>query len=126
MGMGRHTLFWGLILIVVGALLLLNSLGILHVSVWGLIWPLFLIGLGSWILWGFLTGPHSIEAEEIASPLGDATKARVRIRHGAGRLSVDASAGPGELAAGTFGGGLDYRARGCRSNPELAQPHGRT
>jgi hypothetical protein len=110
--MSRSTLFWGVILILIGALLLLNNLGVLDVNVWSLIWPLFLIALGLRILWGVVVGPRSVEAEEIAIPLEGAGRARVRIRHGAGRLHVSsASASPGALAAGTFGGGLDHRVR---------------
>jgi len=104
-------LFWGVILILIGALLLLNNLGVLNVNVWSLIWPVFLIALGLRILWGVVVGPRPIEAEEVTIPLEGAGRARVRIRHGAGRLRVSAGAGPGELAAGTFGGGLDHRVR---------------
>ena len=109
--MGRSTLFWGVILILIGALLLLNNLGVLDVNVWSLIWPLFLIALGLWILWGFVAGPRPVEAKEVVIPLEGAARASVHIRHGAGRLHVDAGVGPGELAAGTFGGGLDHRVR---------------
>ena len=109
--MSRSTLFWGVLLILIGALLMLNNLGVLDVNIWSLIWPLFLIALGLWILWGVVVGPRSVEAEEVAIQLEGAGRARVHIRHGAGRLHVSASAGPGELAAGTFGGGLDYRVR---------------
>lgn len=109
--MRKSTLFWGVILVLVGILLLLNSLGFLAVNVWNLIWPLFLIALGLWMLWGVLVGPRSVEAEDVAIPLEGAGRARVRIHHGAGRLRVGAGAGPGELVTGTFSGGLDYRAR---------------
>jgi len=109
--MSKSTLFWGGILILAGILLLLNNLGILDVNMWSLIGPLFLIALGVWVLWGVIVGPRSIEAEEATIPLEGAARARVRIRHGAGRLHVDAGAGAGELAAGTFGGGLDRRVR---------------
>ena len=107
--MNKSTWFWGLILILAGILLLLNSLGVITVNVWGLIWPLALIALGLWILWGVFLGGPAMETEEVTIPLEDATAARVHIRHGAGRLDVDASAGPEELLSGTFGGGLERR-----------------
>jgi len=109
--MRRSTWFWAVVLILVGLLLLLNNLDILNVNVWGLIWPLFLIGAGLSILWGLLFGWPSVEAEEAAIPLEGAAQARVHVKHGAGRLRVDAGAGPGELVAGTFGGGLEHRVR---------------
>jgi hypothetical protein len=122
--MRRSHLFWGIILILVGALLLLGNF--VKVNVWSLIWPLFLVALGLWILWRIVTGPRPIEAEEVAIPLEGAARARVRIRHGAGRLHVDASAGPGELADGRFGGGLDYQVRreGDMLDVEMRVPSG--
>jgi hypothetical protein len=124
--MRRSSLFWGGILILVGALLLLNNLGILDVNIWSLIWPLFLIALGLWLLWGILAGPRLAEAEEVTIPLEGAERARVRVRHGAGRLHISAGAGPGELAAGTFGGGLDYRVKreGDTLDVEMRVPAG--
>lgn len=109
--MGRGSLFWAAILILVGILLLFNNLGIITVDVWGLIWPLFLIALGLWALWGAFFGRRSIEAEEAAIPLEGATQARVLVKHGAGRLRVDSSAASGDLLTGTFGGGLERRVR---------------
>ena len=61
--MRKSNLFWAVILILVGILLLLNSLDILNVDVWGLIWPLFLILLGIWTLWGVFFSRQSIEEE---------------------------------------------------------------
>jgi hypothetical protein len=109
--MGKSGLFWGAILIFVGALLLFNNLGIFNVNVWSLIGPLFLIALGLWSLWGVFVGPRAAEAEEVTIPLEGAGRARLHIRHGAGHLRIDAGAGGGELVAGTFGGGLDYHLR---------------
>jgi hypothetical protein len=41
------------------ALILLLLGSFLDVNVWSLIWPLFLIALGLWTLWGVLAGPRS-------------------------------------------------------------------
>lgn len=101
----------GIILVLIGALLLLRGLGILTINVWGLIWPLFLIGLGAWIIWGFLTGRPSVRSQDASIPLEGAQEARVRIRHGGGHLRLDAGAGAGELVRGTFGGGLEHRVK---------------
>jgi hypothetical protein len=109
--MRRSSLLWAVILILIGVLLLLNNLRIINVDVWGLMGPLFLVALGLWILWGILSGGRTADAEEAVIPLEGAVQARVHIYYGAGRLRVDAGAGPGQLAAGTFGGGLDCRTR---------------
>lgn len=109
--MRKSTLFWAVILILVGLLLLLSNLGLLDVDIWSLIWPLLLIAFGLSILWGVLFGGPSVETEEVAIPLEGASQARVRVKHGAGRLRVDASAGQDNLISGTFGGGLEHRER---------------
>ena len=49
-GKGRHLL--ALVLIVVGALFLLNNLGIFWWLSWDVLWPVVLIGLGAAILFG--------------------------------------------------------------------------
>jgi hypothetical protein len=109
--MRRGTFFWGFLLIVLGLVLLLDNLGLLgNIDVWNLLWPFFLIALGAWILLGtiFRRAP---ETEHASIPLEGAQSARVRVRHGAGRLEVNAGTGMGLLAEGDFTGGLDYKSQ---------------
>jgi hypothetical protein len=113
--MRRTTAFWAVLLILLGALLLLNNAGVLDVSIWKLVGPLFLIALGAWIVWGIISGRRPAEAEEVTIPLENASQAHIHIRHGAGRLHLKAGAGPDELMSGTFVGGLDYQSR-CTQN----------
>jgi hypothetical protein len=113
----RSGLFWGVVLLLVGLLLLLSNLGIISVNLWSAIWAVVLIALGLGVLWGVLTRPGLSEGEEISIPLEGATAARLHLRHGAGRLRVDGTAGPGMLLEGTFSSGLDYRTH--RSGDEL-------
>src|SRR5512136_2772007 len=104
--MRRGTLFWGLLLIVFGLVLLLDNLGLLgNIDVWNLLWPFFLIALGAWILLGtiFRRPPQS---EHASISLEGAQSARVRVQHGAGRLEVFTGSGMGVLAEGDFVGGL--------------------
>jgi hypothetical protein len=108
--MRKSTLFWGTTIILIGVLLLISN--ILDIDIGRLIWPLLLIAAGAWILWGIVAGPRGtegFETEEATIPLEGATKAHIRMNHGAGRLSVNSGAGAGELAAGSFRGGLDYQ-----------------
>ncbi|MEE8390993.1 MAG: hypothetical protein V3S14_09395, partial [Anaerolineae bacterium] len=88
------------------------------------IWPLFLILLGAWTLWGVFFSRQSTETEEATIPLEGAAQARILVKHGAGRLRVDSGAGPGELLTGTFGGGLDQRVKraGDTLNVEMRMP----
>jgi hypothetical protein len=107
--MSRGTLFWGLLLIIVGGALLLDNLGLLGgISVWGIIWPLVLVAIGVWIIWGnfFRRGADS---EHISVPLDDAQSARIKLQHGAGRLWVNSDAPSGILVEGDIGGGLELR-----------------
>jgi hypothetical protein len=52
-----------------------------------------------------------LEAEQLALPLEGAGRARISLRHGAGRVIVTGGAGPSELLSGAFGGGVEYRTR---------------
>ncbi|MHB0876759.1 MAG: LiaI-LiaF-like domain-containing protein [Anaerolineae bacterium] len=109
--MRRSGMFWGGILILLGVLFLLDNLGIFAVSVWSLFWPIILIGVGLWVLWGVIFGRPIVATEQVSIPLDGATSARIRIRHGAGRLDVSGASLGAVLAEGTFQGGLEYRAQ---------------
>ncbi|OGO69560.1 MAG: hypothetical protein A2Z37_15625 [Chloroflexi bacterium RBG_19FT_COMBO_62_14] len=108
--MRSYQLFWSMVLIVVGVLLLLGNLGLLPANVWLVIWPSMLILLGLWILGGrFIRGGAAV-SESLAIPLEGAQEARVTINHGAGRLTVTGKTAPGQLLTGTFSGGVQHRA----------------
>ena len=108
--MRSASLFWGAALVILGGLFLLGNLGIIKADIWGVIWPTALILLGIWLLWGrlFRRGPTS---EHASVPLEGATRAQVRLSHGAGRLMISAGAGEADLVEGEFDGGLDLRSR---------------
>ncbi len=107
----RGSTFWGLVLVAIGVLFLLNSLGLLAVNAWSLIWPIFLIILGVWFLWGAFSRSGRVTQEQAAIPLQGAARASILLNHGAGRLHVAAGASGDTLLEGTFGGGLRYRSR---------------
>jgi len=54
---------------------------------------------------------RAVETEHVSIPLEGATKAHVRLRHGAGRLEIKGGAGANDAVSGAFGGGVEYRAR---------------
>jgi hypothetical protein len=116
--MRRLTLGAGLVLIAVGAVGVLDALGVISVSICGLFWAAAFIGLGVWIVWGVLTRKPSPGVEEASIPLEGATSAQVSISHGAGRLQVGGGAEAGVLVQGTFIGGLDQEVN--RRGDELA------
>lgn len=39
-------MFFGIILVILGALMLLNQAGIIHWSFWGFLWPALIIAVG--------------------------------------------------------------------------------
>ena len=108
--MRKSNFFWGSILILVGLLLLLDNLNIIQ-SFWKVFWPVFLIVLGLWTVLGATGRRQVAETEQLAIQLGDAKRARVRIRYGAGRLFMNAGAQSGELASGSFSGGVEHQVR---------------
>jgi hypothetical protein len=111
--MRRGSLFWGFVIILGGVVFLLTNLGIFKgINPWELIWPVFLILMGSWILFGYLIGRNRpVETVQKTIPLEGASRAIVKINHAAGKLTLDDRAGPDQLASGSFDGGLHYEAR---------------
>jgi hypothetical protein len=117
--MRRGGAFWGVLLIVVGGLFMLNTLGLLTINIGKLIFPAILVLLGLWVLVGNFAGPatYTSDGQAVNIPLEGAERARVRLHHGAGRLRVSGTAPAGQLVDGTFGAGVDYDVR--RDGPTL-------
>jgi hypothetical protein len=117
----RITLIGGGVLIAWGLLGVLDALGLIHVSICGLLWACLIIAVGVWLVWGaFAKEPVSAE-EDVAIPLQGATEARISISHGAGRLQIGGGAGSDQLAAGRFAGGVTYdvRREGTLANVDM-------
>lgn len=108
--MRRNAIFWGTLLILAGVVFLLQNLGILSGSFWNIFWPLVIIAIGVSFLWG-VSSRRSVKAEHAKLPLEGARRARVRIRHGAGRLDIHSGAPAGDLLEGDFGGGVELSTR---------------
>lgn len=111
--MRRDGVFLGVLLIAVGGLLLLNTLGLLTISIWKLVFPGLLVLSGLLLLLGKFPTPRTFigEGEAVNIPLEGAERARVRLHYGAGRLNVSGAAPAGQLVDGTFGAGADYDVR---------------
>ncbi len=109
--MRRWNFIIGAALVIFGVFALLQvGLDVLGISfrIWWLFWPFVLIGIGVWIVMGVSRGGSAAAAREHADiNLDGASEAAVTVRHGAGRLTIGPGAGPEQLLAGTFGGGLD-------------------
>lgn len=108
--MRRWGIFWGVALIAVGALMLLDNLGLLGFDIWALIGPSFLVALGLWMLLAKPVRARAIEGERLSIPLQGAAQGSVSIRHGAGKLHLSSGAPAGELLSGSFEGGVEQHS----------------
>lgn len=109
--MKRRRLTWGIVLLIVGIVLLLDNLNVfdfLGISIWNLIWPLILIGFGVWILWVSRVGPGTGETQEISVPVEGAEQYTVKINYGAGELAIDSQVDAEHLLHCISEGGLYY------------------
>jgi len=107
--MRTNRLFWGLVLVILGGLLLLQTLGIITWNIWLVFWPALLILAGAWMLLGPAVSKRAYAAESLSIPLESAQEAVIDINHGAGLLKIGAGASPAKLVEGTFVGGVEHR-----------------
>ena len=106
----RGSLFWGLVLILLATLLLLNQQGIIAGNIFGYFWPAVIIVLGLWLVLGVFTRGRPAVGKTISIPLEGAKSARIKLDHGAGRLKVRSGAAAGEILSGVFGNEVDYKS----------------
>jgi len=121
--MRRDHLFWGVALTLLGTVLLFQELGWIRFG-WNVLWPLFLVGAGLWLLARSTQQRAPATVRSLAIPLKTAERALVRLHHGAGRLQVDGSAPARQLLDGTFGGGVEAQTQreGSISKVDLRVP----
>lgn len=106
-------IFWGLVLVLLGGLLLLDNMGYLpaNINVWAIFWPLVLIILGIRGVMQAFRPRSEASQEPLRLPLEGARRATVRVHFGAGELNIDDRAANDELVNGTFGGGVEHNLR---------------
>ncbi len=108
----RGSLFWGIVLILLAALLLLNQQGWLKGDIFGYFWPVVIILFGAWLLIGALNrGRSDATTQKLSIPLENAQAARIKLDHAAGRLNVKAGASITEVLNGDFGAEVDFKSR---------------
>jgi len=105
--MNKNPLFWGLSVMLLGSLLLLNSLGFLQVNVWKFVGPGILILLGVWFIFNSILQKNPEPPESLSIPREGETELEVEISHGAGELRISADQSPNILLQGSFFHGVD-------------------
>ncbi len=106
--MRRGSFFWGLVVILAGILLLMEQFGWLRANFWALFWPLVLVMAGLWFLLGPVLFKPDTTERAVEVELEGASEAKIKFRHGAGRLHVHAlPSGSANLLSGTTVGRPD-------------------
>lgn len=108
---GVWSFTWPVLWLGVGIVLLLSTTGRLGREPIDLVvdwWPWILVGLGVWFLVGAILPFGGSVIERLTIPLAGAREAAIRLRFGAGELTVGTAA-PGNLVDGEFLGGVVHR-----------------
>ena len=103
--------FWGGVLVILGGLLMLDTLGLIQINFWSFILPLILILLGVWVLFGYFMPGKPLEMEPGRVELENAVSAKILMQHGGGQLTITSDAEPLDLITGSFGGGVDIDSK---------------
>lgn len=107
--MKRDNVFWGIVLILVGVLLYLQTQGIIH-DVFKYFWPLALILVGGWIILGVYWKPAPSSEDMFSIPLGAAKSVRYNFSHGVGQLEISGGAPAGQAIVGTSAVGMNRKS----------------
>ncbi len=105
--MKNNNYIWGVALIILGVLFLLQAIGYIT-DVFGWFWPILIILFGISIL----VGPTMVKigwqtGETFSIDLQGATQMDLRLEHGAGSVSINGDAAAGVAAAGSKAVGLE-------------------
>lgn len=97
--MKRSSIFWGIVLVLAASLLLLRQFNIIT-DFFGYFWVFILLLVGIWLILSALTRSSKHPGERVTVLLEEAASARLKLDHGAGRLTLRAGAAPGNLLDG--------------------------
>ncbi|HUI87443.1 MAG TPA: DUF5668 domain-containing protein [Anaerolineales bacterium] len=110
--MRRGEVFWGSLLVLLGVLFFLQTAGYLTGDVFSWFWPIVIIAIGLWILFGgFIARVDFNNAETFSIPMQDAKEARLEMNHGAGQIELSAGAKLGDFLTGVAGVAMDHSWR---------------
>ncbi len=104
--MQRGNMFWGLILVLLGGLFLLQARGLI-VDVFSWFWPLVLILLGAWIVLGRFLPRGDENGETFSIDLQGASMVDLDFDHGAGTVVLTGGAPAGVALTGSQAAGME-------------------
>ena len=106
--MRRSGVFWGIVVILAGLILLVQQVYGLPSGFWPVFWSAILILVGVWFLLGPVLFKREVKDTPFSVPLEAASEGDIRIRHGAGKLQIGALAeGSSDLVSGICTGGVE-------------------
>ncbi|MCX6081250.1 MAG: DUF5668 domain-containing protein [Chloroflexi bacterium] len=108
--MRRGNVFWGLILIVLGVLFYLRTIGLIK-DVFEWFWPVALILLGIWVLVGRFAPSLAGSGETFSVDLQGAARLDLEVDQGAGALSISGGAPAGVAISGNKAAALDLNSQ---------------
>ena len=106
--MRRDNIFWGSVLILMGALFFLQRGGFIP-SVVPYLWPLVLILFGGWLILSVYWRPSSSEGEKFDVALREAKSVRYKFSHGAGQIVITGGAPVGKALVGSSAVGMNEK-----------------
>jgi hypothetical protein len=107
--MRRNNIFWGVVLILVGVLIYLQTQGYVT-DIFKYFWPLVLILVGGWIILGVYWKPALTDYETFSIPLQAAQSVKYSFAHGAGQLEIRGGAPADVAVVGSSAVGMNRRS----------------
>lgn len=106
--MRKNRYFWGILLIIIGILFFLQTLGILRFDVGSLIFPIFIILVGGFLIFRSMNRNEVSSLQQLNIPSAQFKHADLELHHGAGRIFVTNAADNSYLLKGTFSNGVKH------------------
>lgn len=107
--MRRGSIFWGLILVLLGILFLLQVQGLIN-DAFGWFWPIILILVGAWIAFGRFLPRGAGGGDTFSIDLQGAAKVDLDFDHGAGTVVLTGGAPAGVALTGSQAIGMDVNS----------------
>jgi hypothetical protein len=123
--MKTNRVFWGISIMLLGAVMLLKTMGFLHFNLWRVMGPAFLILIGLWFIYVAIVNPKPAAPEMLSISRDGAEELFLTLNHGAGKVQIKAGAADSDLLSGSFNNGIEHTITrvGTTANVTL-QPFG--